>query len=374
MRTILAGLMFGYVGAAHVSAQAIATWTLSARPLVEIGAVEGDAQHELFDARSSVRLLDGRIVVLNAGSFELRFFDGQGRFLFKSGARGGGPGEYMRPARIYYTHQDSLLVYDQGNEQESHLDAHGRFVRGADGAPVKDDPFRRDAWLYGRTFVDGPPLAAERARTKRALDRLPRLAPGEYRQVKVDPWHRLWVREKIGAGAIQRWSIYSAQGEALATLNTPAGFEIHQIGPDFLLGRARDELDVEYIRLYRLATPGSRPARDYFTPASARAYPAPPAQPDLPPAVYVALTGYVRMLAGQQEIHYSKHGTYTADVTQLRLPDDKNITLHVLSASNLGWVVLVIHRDADALCAMAMGSVPVGWSTGRAICGEATRR
>ncbi|MGH7467554.1 MAG: 6-bladed beta-propeller [Longimicrobiales bacterium] len=378
MRGILTGLTLLFFSHARADGQASAIWTLSARPLVEIGTVEGDANHELFDARSSVRLLDGRIVVLNAGSAELRFFDAQGKFLFKTGARGGGPGEYMQPARLYYTHRDSLIVFDQGNERESHLDTQGRFINGVDGAPVKEDPFRRDTWLYGRMFVDGPALAAERDRIKPALDLLPSLpAPGDYRYVKVDPGHRLWVRENAGAGtraALQRWTVYTARGQALATVDTPAGFEIQQIGPDFLLGRVRDAMDVEYIRLYGLTTSGAPPARAYFTPASARQYPAPPAPSQLPPPVYVALTGFVRMLAGQQEIHYSKKGAYTSDLTQLTLPDDKNITPHILSASNRGWAVLVIHRDADALCAMAMGSVPVGWSPGRAICGEASRR
>ncbi len=372
MRRILPALpsLLCYVTATH--AQAPATWTLSAKPLVEIGTVEGDPNHELFDARSSVRLLDGRIAILNAGSRELRFFDAKGKFLFRTGTKGNGPGEYLWPARLYYTQRDSLIIYDQLNDRESHLDTQGRFSSGADGAPVKQDRFKRDAWLYGRTFVDGPAIAAERNRIKPGLNQLPPLTTTtEYRYVKVDPWYRLWVREPRAAGLpLQRWTIFSADGQRLATLDTPATFEIHQIGPDFLLGNQRDELDVEHIRLYALETPGTRPSREYFTPATARAYTPPPTQPAMDRAAWVAMTGYVRQLAGQQEIYYSKNSTYAADLSSLHPPDQKDITPHILFASNRGWGVLVIHRGADALCAMAMGAVPIGWSQGMAICGE----
>jgi hypothetical protein len=35
-------------------------------------------------------------------------------------------------------------------------------------------------------------------------------------------------------------------------VQTPAGLTVYQIGPDWILGRVRDELDVESVRVYRL--------------------------------------------------------------------------------------------------------------------------
>ena len=46
--------------------------------------------------------------------------------------------------------------------------------------------------------------------------------------------------------------VFSIEGLLLGSVALPAGFEIHEIGPDYLLGIWRDELDVEYIRVYSL--------------------------------------------------------------------------------------------------------------------------
>ena len=46
--------------------------------------------------------------------------------------------------------------------------------------------------------------------------------------------------------------VFSIEGHLLGSVALPTGFEIHEIGPDYLLGIWRDELDVEYIRVYSL--------------------------------------------------------------------------------------------------------------------------
>lgn len=69
----------------------------------------------------------------------------------------------------------------------------------------------------------------------------------------VDAQGCLWVRDfAIGSGDALRWSVFDAQGRWVATAQTPAGVEIYQIGPDWILGRGRDDLGVESVRLYRL--------------------------------------------------------------------------------------------------------------------------
>src|SRR5690606_11906385 len=60
-----------------------------------------------------------------------------------------------------------------------------------------------------------------------------------------------------------RWLVFGAGGRLRARVTMPAGFEPTQIGPDFVLGIARDEFDVEQLRLYRLHRSGAprRPDR-----------------------------------------------------------------------------------------------------------------
>jgi hypothetical protein len=69
----------------------------------------------------------------------------------------------------------------------------------------------------------------------------------------VDSQGNLWLRNYlIGTDDPQRWAVFDTSGQWVTTVETPPSVEIYQIGPDWLLGRGRDELDVEYVRLYPL--------------------------------------------------------------------------------------------------------------------------
>lgn len=46
--------------------------------------------------------------------------------------------------------------------------------------------------------------------------------------------------------------VFDTDGRLLGTVQMPRGFAVFQIGRDLVLGRARDEFDIEHIRLYEL--------------------------------------------------------------------------------------------------------------------------
>ncbi len=74
--------------------------------------------------------------------------------------------------------------------------------------------------------------------------------------ILVDEAGNLWVGEYRRPGDDQpRWNVFDPEGHWLGTVDTPPRFAIDQIGDDFVLGRYRDELDVEYVRLYKLIKP-----------------------------------------------------------------------------------------------------------------------
>jgi len=50
-------------------------WRLSETPTVDIGESDDDPNYQLYSVVGALRLADGRIVVANSGSSELRFFD-----------------------------------------------------------------------------------------------------------------------------------------------------------------------------------------------------------------------------------------------------------------------------------------------------------
>jgi hypothetical protein len=72
---------------------AAAPWTVGA-PTLSLGSLEGDPHLTLARVVGAIRLGDGRLVVADGDSNELRFFDSSGRFLSRTGGKGGGPGEF----------------------------------------------------------------------------------------------------------------------------------------------------------------------------------------------------------------------------------------------------------------------------------------
>lgn len=70
----------------------------------------------------------------------------------------------------------------------------------------------------------------------------------------VDDVGVLWIREHEppGAEGPGHWMVFDTDGRLLGTVQMPRGFAVFQIGRDFVLGRARDEFDIEHIRLYEL--------------------------------------------------------------------------------------------------------------------------
>lgn len=106
-------------------------WRIGAEPALSIGAVEGDPVYELFRVADATRLPDGRLLVANAGSGELRAFDASGMHLQSWGGEGEGPGEFSRgaPSGVGAWPGDSISASDTGARRFSVFDAHGELGR-----------------------------------------------------------------------------------------------------------------------------------------------------------------------------------------------------------------------------------------------------
>ena len=68
-------------------------WEFGAEPSPSIGAVDSGEADQLFRVMDATRLADGRIVIANSGSNELRVFNADGSHAGTWGGRGEGPGE-----------------------------------------------------------------------------------------------------------------------------------------------------------------------------------------------------------------------------------------------------------------------------------------
>lgn len=74
-----------------------------------------------------------------------------------------------------------------------------------------------------------------------------------YSDFRVDASGHLWVGEYRKPGDDQpRWRVLDPTGRYLGIMETPPGFSIYEIGSNYLLGRWRDDLGVEHVRMYDL--------------------------------------------------------------------------------------------------------------------------
>ena len=113
-------------------------WRVGAEPTLSIGALEADPEYELYQVMDAAGLPDGRIVVANAGSGELRVFDASGTHLASWGGRGEGPGEFgdLEPSEVDLWPGDSIAALETG--RISIFDANGVHGR----TSVLERPYR----------------------------------------------------------------------------------------------------------------------------------------------------------------------------------------------------------------------------------------
>lgn len=107
-----------------------------------------------------------------------------------------------------------------------------------------------EAYIGG--LVDASPdRAAEVQQTYRDLE-FPALLPA-FGSLIVDETGRLWVEQTQRPGsAANSWTVFSAAGAPLATVELPERFIPHFVGTDRIAGVWRDELDVEYVFVFEL--------------------------------------------------------------------------------------------------------------------------
>lgn len=344
-------------------------WRVSAEPLLEVGAREGEETLQLFRVADALRLPDGRIAVLNGGSTTVRVFGEDGDFLTEFGGPGDGPGEFRSLSSGHHVAGDTLLLWDGGRRTISLFAADGGFIRtwtltvpgsgmpsevrllpgpqvlvkmyasplteagdfgtGIHRLPVPflrydlagvlldtlgvfpgqetmvgvsllgPPPFYKETWVdvaeddvYVGTAEGINVSVYEASGDLQALFRYPDpdLALGEedrewfgnrlrenapagqrdrvgealagvifpetraaYSDLKVDPAGAVWLRtgrfHPVGDPPA-RWSVFSSEGAFLGDVALPEGFRPFELGVDYVLGVWKDEMDVEFVRIY----------------------------------------------------------------------------------------------------------------------------
>jgi hypothetical protein len=148
---------------------------------------------------------------------------------------------------------DALWVGTQDEPEVRQYAADGRLTRivrtGGELRPVTEEQVA--------AFVDErvASLAPDQQRTTRddyEEMSMPKTMP-PYATMTVDSDGNLWLEDTddyiTPSGG---WTVYDRDGKAVARIRLPEHLTVYDIGPDYVLGRERDDLDVEHVRMYRL--------------------------------------------------------------------------------------------------------------------------
>ena len=104
-------------------------WRIGPEPAVSIGQREGEEPYMLHRVFAATKLSDGRIVVANSGSSDLRVFDASGTHLATWGGQGEGPGEFWSLGAVFPWPGDSIIAWYSQGFGLSVFDSRGSFGR-----------------------------------------------------------------------------------------------------------------------------------------------------------------------------------------------------------------------------------------------------
>lgn len=163
-------------------------------------------------------------------------------------------------------HANGVVIADGSRRQMLFADAAGvvrRIVRRADDGPRAVSAAQRDSFI-----AHSVRLAREQGRVepgvaaKNAGDRVGML-PADHPQpafdrLLVDPAGPVWLRTFTPAwksDEVQHWTVFDADGRAIARATTPAGVEVMHVRDGHVTGLVRDSLDVQYVVVHAIRTP-----------------------------------------------------------------------------------------------------------------------
>jgi hypothetical protein len=109
----------------------------------------GEAAHFAQDNR-------GRIFIPDRRGGEVVVFDSQGKFQFKFGQTGQGPGEFIRPSNLFIW-DDRILVRDISTMRFQFFDLNGRYLRGFKALKGYHSFFVRGERIFAAPALNRPP-------------------------------------------------------------------------------------------------------------------------------------------------------------------------------------------------------------------------
>jgi len=172
-------------------------FSVSDRPTVSIGQVDGDPNYLLSRVSVARKLSDGRIMITMGP--DIRFYDASGRHLSNAGGRGRGPGEFQYIQDLVVLPGDTLLILHF--RDKVWLDPQGTYIR---QEAMDLSPLAADGWVSeGATLLGNGNLLATQYRRSEGSAPSRELHRPTLRYVVFDPVRGL-VTPLITAGGLRQ--------------------------------------------------------------------------------------------------------------------------------------------------------------------------
>ena len=150
-------------------------WVLSAEPVLTIGASEAEPEYQLYGVHGVSRLSDGRIVLPNTGTQEIRWYTADGTHTIPAGGQGEGPGEFTGLGWLGVLAGDAVVAYDARQRRLSLFDSEGVFVR---SSLIEIDRWAAMQYpVFSAVLSDGSLLATGRLIDQQNMAEGPMLVP-----------------------------------------------------------------------------------------------------------------------------------------------------------------------------------------------------
>jgi hypothetical protein len=335
-------------------------------PTLEIGKLEGDPDYTFESVAGTAHLPSGALVVADRGANRVSIFAKDGTAIRHFGRAGGGPGEFKDMIGVW-VRGDTIEAADGELRNILVFDSAGAYVRQFPAVQAsRDSLFPIDSWLHGRFWVQGARDADARVAVRAALDRLP--PPPRYRLVRVADDGSLWLREpERAADGMRAWLVTDPAGKPSRMVELPDRFDPLEMRGGSVSGRWLGDSDVNFVRVYSIPTSGaSAAATAWLTPHAATSAPPPPTDAEF----RAATRDVIRKMASAEEIHYSTHRTYTAELDSLKSwQKPESMDVDVQAANARGWSAVFSSPALDRICALGYGGgIPGGWTPGMVLC------
>ena len=96
---------------------------------------------------------------------------------------------------------------------------------------------------------------ADLRRLRHQSDAFPEFIPA-HGELRVGTSGELWVQDYlVDLDGPSSWRVFGSDGRLLAVIETPERYTVMSVGADWIAGVWQDDLDVEYVRVYRLDRP-----------------------------------------------------------------------------------------------------------------------